>query len=211
MKKTRSKKYNLKRKKRNSFRKKRNSFRKKRRIKKTLKQSGGAKLGERVFDLSSTYLWGKNKRLFWIRDDIMVKLNNGEFSESLSIDDIFKFQLQQLGYKVNQYCPKSLDKCKLYMLFSFLPHEGGNFYPFHPCFVLTGIDCNGDGEKDTKEISTTNWAYQGMQVWGEVNLQFTRTGIAENIINAKNFPTVDLRGTNEAKINEGFICSYRRF
>lgn len=188
MKKTKSKKYNLKR-------KKRNTFRKKRRIKKTKKQAGG-----------SSYLWGKNKRLFWAPSDIMVKLDNDRFSKTLSEDNIFTIQLEQLAYKVNQKYPESKDKCKLYMLFSFLPHAFANFYPFHPSFVLTGIDGNGDGDKDVKGISTTNYAYQGMEVMGMVNLQFTARGdgIAENIINSKNF-TLRLEGNNEALIYFGYF------
>lgn len=193
MKKTKSKKYNLKKKKRNTFRKKRNTFRKKEKNKKTLKQSGG-----------SSYLWGKNKRLFWIDRDIMVKLNDDGFSKTLLRDDIFELQLQQLAEKVNQKYPESIDKCKLYMLFSFLPHVYGNFYPFHPSFVLTGIDGNGDGVKDTKDISTTNFAYQGMG--GMENIQFTRRDddIPENIINSKNY-TLDIEGENEALIYFGYF------
>ena len=195
MKKTKSKKYNLKRKKRNTFRKNRNSFGKKRRIKKTKKQAGG-----------SSYLWGKNKRLFWIPNDIMIKLDNDRFSPTLTGVNIFTVQLEQLAYKVNQKYPESKDKCKLYMLFSFLPHAFANFYPFHPSFVLTGIDGNGDGVKDTKDISTTNYAYQGMDHWGEENLQFTARGdgIAENIIDSKNF-TLRLGGNNEALIYFGYF------
>ena len=191
-----TKKNNLK-KKRNT--KKRNTFRKKRRIKKTKKQAGG-----------SSYLWGKNKRFFWIPNDIMVKLNDRRVSGTYKENDIFKFKLEQLAYKVDQKYPESKDKCKLYMLFSFLPHEFANFYPFHPSFILTGIDGNGDGVKDKKDISTTNYAYQGMGVMGMENLQFTSQftewgeGIAENIKNSKNF-TLNLQGENDSLIYFGYF------
>lgn len=206
-----TKKNNLKRKKRNTFRKNRNTFRKKRRIKKTKKQSGG-----------SSYLWGKNKRFFWIPNDIMVKLNNDGFSETYTEEDdifkdgIFELQLRQLAYKVNQKYPESNDKCKLYMLFSFLPHVAGNFYPFHPSFILTGIDGNGDGVKDTKDISKTNNAYQGcvgLEQDGDL-LQSTCSsegGISEVIMNSKNFvstlpPGVQGDyGENEALVYFGYF------
>jgi hypothetical protein len=136
----------------------------------------------------------------------MVKLNDRRVSGTYKEKDKFEFKLEQLAYKVNQKYPESKDKCKLYMLFSFLPHAFANFYPFHPSFILTGIDGNGDGVKGTKDISKNNNAYQGMDVWGMENLQFTARSddIADNIINSKNF-ILDLEGENDALIYFGYF------
>ena len=191
MKKRKSKKYTLRNKKRRS------NLRKNRKIKKTRrrKQSGGS-------------LFVKSKIFTSIPENNMINLNPTEDEiasgyETLSKDDQFKLQLMRFAFKVDSEYPESKDKCKLYMLFSFLPPKLRIVYPFHPSFVLTGVAKRG--EMMTKDISVENNAYQGVDVPGIDNLQSSQTGdMSEPVINSKNF-TLDLDGTNEALVYFGYF------